>query len=72
MAKVDFTLEPFELPTDEELVKYDGSWVAIHQGRIVASAKSARAVINKAVHDGFERACIVHLPLGPPAGKAAY
>lgn len=57
---------PVELPSEAELSRFDGQWVAVSEGKVIASGKTARAVRRSAATLGVETPIILHVPLSSP------
>jgi Family of unknown function (DUF5678) len=70
MSIVD-TVAPVELPSEEELAEYDDLWVAVSDGKVVASGKTPRAVLKAAEAQGIERPIVFHVPFDTP-GQAFF
>jgi hypothetical protein len=70
-AEEKYVVQPVALPPAEELAKYDGLWVAVDSGRVVASGKTPRSVLQGAAARGLRIPLIFQVPLQSP-GKAFY
>jgi hypothetical protein len=54
---------PVRLPSRQELDKYDGLWVAVHNGMVVGHGKTLRTALNRARTQGIANPMVFRAPL---------
>jgi uncharacterized lipoprotein YddW (UPF0748 family) len=66
-----YNAAPPKLPSSKDLTEFDGLWVAVADGRVVASGKTLHAALKGARELGFGDPIVFRAPLRSP-GRAYY